>query len=110
MIKIEKLDIDKVKEIVADIKSKPNKDLTNVMDFLSQDFDETKKLIIELIGPGMLSTFFSKIDNSPPRQKYNVLGYYQFSDVTSTLSFTKHYYSGVWCQMTEDVKKELEQL
>lgn len=48
MIKIEKLDIDKVKEIVADIKSKPNKDLTNVMDFLSQDFDETKKLIIEL--------------------------------------------------------------
>ena len=46
MIKIEKLDIDKVKEIVADIKSKPNKDLTNVMDFLSQDFDETKKLII----------------------------------------------------------------
>lgn len=48
MIKTEKLDIDKVKEIVADIKSKPNKDLTNVMDFLSQDFDETKKLIIEL--------------------------------------------------------------
>lgn len=48
MIKTEKLDIDKVKEIVADIKSKPNKDLTNVMDFLLQDFDETKKLIIEL--------------------------------------------------------------
>jgi mannosyltransferase OCH1-like enzyme len=75
-----------------------------------KEIPTNKKLIIELIGPGMLSTFFSKIDNSPPRQKYNVLGYYQFSDVTSTLSFTKHYYSGVWCQMTEDVKKELEQL
>jgi DNA-dependent RNA polymerase auxiliary subunit epsilon len=48
MIKTEKIDIDKVIDIVADIKSKPNKELTQVMDFLAQDFEETKKLIVEL--------------------------------------------------------------
>jgi DNA-dependent RNA polymerase auxiliary subunit epsilon len=48
MIKTEKIDIEKVIEIVADIKSKPNKELTQVMDFLAQDFEETKKLIVEL--------------------------------------------------------------
>lgn len=48
MIKSEKLDLDKVKEIVAEIKSKPNKDLTQVMDFLAEDFEETKNLIINL--------------------------------------------------------------
>jgi hypothetical protein len=48
MINSEKIDIDKVKDIVADIKSKPNKDLTKVMDFLLEDFDETKKLIVDL--------------------------------------------------------------
>jgi DNA-dependent RNA polymerase auxiliary subunit epsilon len=48
MIKTEKIDIEKVIDIVADIKSKPNKELTQVMDFLAQDFEETKKLIVEL--------------------------------------------------------------
>jgi len=48
MITSEKLDIEKVKNIISDIKSKPNKELTQVMDFLSQDFEETKKLIIDL--------------------------------------------------------------
>lgn len=48
MIKTEKIDIETVIEIVAEIKSKPNKELTQVMDFLAQDFEETKKLIVEL--------------------------------------------------------------
>jgi hypothetical protein len=48
MIKTEKINIETVIEIVAEIKSKPNKELTQVMDFLAQDFEETKKLIVEL--------------------------------------------------------------
>jgi hypothetical protein len=70
-------------------------------------FDEinnNSKLVIEVVGPGMLSTFFSKLKNS---LLYDILGYYNFNNPNSTLSFTKHHYSGTWCQITEDVAKQL---
>lgn len=70
-----------------------------------KEIPTNKKLIIELTGPGMLSTYFSKINNPPFSPVYDILGYYQFGNVNSTLSLAKHHYSGVWCQMTEDVEK-----
>ena len=39
---------EKIKEILVEYKSKPNKDLVIGLDFLSKEFDETKKLVIEL--------------------------------------------------------------
>jgi len=42
------MDAKKVKEILENHKNKPNKDLVEVMDFLSGDFDKTKELIIKL--------------------------------------------------------------
>lgn len=40
--------IEKVVEIVKDYKNKSNKDLTDVLKFLSEDFDKTKSLIVKL--------------------------------------------------------------
>lgn len=48
MIDLGKLNIEQVSEIISDINSRPNSDLTKVMDFLRGDFDETKDMIIEL--------------------------------------------------------------
>lgn len=38
----------KVLEILKDYKNKPSKDLIFAMDFISNDFDETKELVISL--------------------------------------------------------------
>jgi hypothetical protein len=48
MIKSEKISIEQFNEIVADMKNKGNNDLVKAMDFLTEDFDETKQMIIEL--------------------------------------------------------------
>lgn len=48
MIKTNKLSIEEVNEIISDIKNRNNNDLTNVMDFLTEDFDETKQMVIDL--------------------------------------------------------------
>lgn len=48
MIDLGKIDIEKVGQIISEIDTRPNSDLTKVMDFLQKDFDETKDLIIEL--------------------------------------------------------------
>ena len=37
-----------VLEILKDYKNKPNKELTDVLDFLQEDFDKTKDLIVKL--------------------------------------------------------------
>ncbi len=39
---------EKIKEILIEHKTKSNKDLVLVMDFLSKEFDTTKQLVIEL--------------------------------------------------------------
>jgi|TARA_R110001592_G_scaffold140268_2_gene361126 hypothetical protein len=39
---------EKFKKIILDYKIRPNKDLIDVMDFLQQDYEETKKNIIKL--------------------------------------------------------------
>lgn len=39
---------DKVKNIIVDYKSLPNKDLEYALDYLSNDFDKTKDLIVRL--------------------------------------------------------------
>jgi hypothetical protein len=48
MITSNKISFDEVSEIIADIKNRGNSDLTKVMDFLNEDFEETKNLIVEL--------------------------------------------------------------
>ena len=48
MIKSEKISIEQFNEIVADMKNKGNNDLVKAMDFLTEDFDETKQMIIDL--------------------------------------------------------------
>ena len=39
---------EKLKDILADYKNKSNKDLITALDFLYDDFEKTKKLIIKL--------------------------------------------------------------
>jgi len=39
---------DKIKKIIMEYESRPNKDLIEAMDHLQNDFEETKKLIIKL--------------------------------------------------------------
>jgi len=42
------MDENKITKILLDYKTSPNKDLIEVMDFLENDFQETKKNIIKL--------------------------------------------------------------
>jgi hypothetical protein len=39
---------DKIKQILLEVKTTPNRDLENAMNFLSEDFEKTKELIIKL--------------------------------------------------------------
>ena len=39
---------EEVLEILKDYKNKPNKELTDVLDFLQEDFDKTKNLLVKL--------------------------------------------------------------
>jgi hypothetical protein len=49
-------------EIVSDMKNRGNSDLTKVMDFLSEDFEETKNLIIELtVHIDNIETLYDKV-------------------------------------------------
>ena len=48
MITTNKISFDEATEIISDIKNRGNGDLTKVMDFLNEDFEETKNLIVEL--------------------------------------------------------------
>jgi hypothetical protein len=41
------MDTEKLKEIIQDYKNKPNKDLTLVMDYINEEFNKTKKNIID---------------------------------------------------------------
>ncbi len=41
------MDIEKLKEIVKDYKNRPNKDLTLVMDYINEEFEKTKKYVID---------------------------------------------------------------
>lgn len=39
---------EKIKQILLEIKASPNKELTTAMDFLQEDFEKTKELIVKL--------------------------------------------------------------
>jgi hypothetical protein len=39
---------EKIKQTLLEIKTSPNKDLTSAMDFLQEDFEKTKELIVKL--------------------------------------------------------------
>lgn len=42
------MDKEKLKTIISDYKNQPNKELVLAMDYLNDDFEKTKKLIIDL--------------------------------------------------------------
>lgn len=48
MITSNTIEIEKLNQIITDIKSSSNKELISAMDFLAEDFEETKKMIINL--------------------------------------------------------------
>ena len=49
--------------------------------------------VIDVVGANMLSTFFSKWVEP---YLYDILGYYHFGNVNSTLSYTKHHQTSLW--------------
>jgi len=62
MIQSNKLSFEEMNEIVSDMKNRDNFDLTKVMDFLSEDFEETKNLIIELtVHLDNIETLYDKV-------------------------------------------------
>ena len=62
MIQSNKLSFEEMNEIVSDMKNRGNSDLTKVMDFLSDDFEETKNLIIELtVHIDNIETLYDKV-------------------------------------------------
>ena len=48
MIKSSKIDVEKLNSIITEIKSSGNQELIQALDFLSEDFEETKQMIINL--------------------------------------------------------------
>ena len=48
MIKSSKIDVEKLNTIITEIKSSDNQELVQAMDFLSEDFEETKQMIVNL--------------------------------------------------------------
>jgi hypothetical protein len=42
------MELEEIKDIINDYKNKPNKSLVMVMDFLKEDFEKTKELLIKL--------------------------------------------------------------
>ena len=42
------MDEERIKKIIVEYESRPNKDLVDAMDFLQNDFEDTKKTIIRL--------------------------------------------------------------
>lgn len=42
------MESEEIKDILTNYKNKPNKSLSSVMDFLKEDFEKTKELIIKL--------------------------------------------------------------
>lgn len=62
MIQSNKISFEQVNEIVSDMKNRNNGDLTKVMDFLADDFEETKNLIIDLtVHLDKIETLYDKI-------------------------------------------------
>jgi len=43
-----KMKLEEIKNIINDYKNKPNKSLVTAMDFLKEDFEKTKELLIKL--------------------------------------------------------------
>ena len=48
MIQSNKISIDELNEIISDLKNRGSNDLIKVMDFLNDDFEETKEMILDL--------------------------------------------------------------
>lgn len=48
MITTNKISIEEFNEILADVKNRGNVDLEKAMDFLNEDFEETKEMILNL--------------------------------------------------------------
>jgi len=48
MVNLINMETEEIKDILSNYKNKPNKSLVSAMDFLKDDFEKTKELIIKL--------------------------------------------------------------
>jgi len=73
MIQSLKIDIDKLNSIITEIKSSGNNELVQAMDFLAEDFEETKQMIINL------STHLDNVENlyNKVLHEYNLRNNYE---------------------------------
>lgn len=58
------MDINKIIEIAKDVENKPNKDLFSTLEILSEEFEKTKTLIIDLTRHlESVEDLYNKINN-----------------------------------------------
>ena len=62
---------EKIKNIIINYKSLPNKDLIRAMDFLNEDFEKTKELLIKLTDhlSGIESSYYKIFEEYKKRTK-----------------------------------------
>lgn len=62
---------EKIKDIIINYKSLPNKDLVKAMDFLNEDFEKTKELLLKLTDhlSGIESSYYKILDEYQKRTK-----------------------------------------
>jgi hypothetical protein len=48
MIQTDNITVEKFQSIISDLESSSNKEVTSALDFLKNDFEETKSMIIDL--------------------------------------------------------------
>ena len=62
--------IDKVNEIVSDVENKSNKDLSDCLNFLGEEFEKTKSLIIDLTRHmDSVENMYNKVNNELGKRK-----------------------------------------
>ena len=60
-----------------------------------EDCNDSYK-VLHYVGAWMMSELVLKYDSN--QSKYDILGYHQFANLNSTISFTKHYQTSVWAE------------
>ena len=73
MIKSSKIDVEKMNSIITEIKSSGNQELFQALEFLSEDFEDTKQMIV------YLSTHLDNVENlyNKVLNEYNLRNNYE---------------------------------
>ena len=57
---------------------------------------QNKLNVVHMVGPGVISKFFSYLKLELGAKKIEVLGYEQFASKTNTISYARHYQTCTW--------------